>query len=1070
MRTKHLFYTLALSAAFAACSQEEIVSQQEVASADLSNRPVAGKVVLDFGLESRGTIAEDGEYNSIEFVKGEDGFGARIIDTYAPDANYATYGDRPYRNYQPTTYASSNYKYVNNGGNAWETDALMVEGSYLFYYPYNQANLARTANTVYLPMKQTVSAELPNQPIKDLYEGENPAIVGYAFLKAEGQETTVRPTLNHIFSYPQFTFVNEFTERERVNGRYQNVAKEVTITKVLVNYDGGFAKKGIINHENFINSLRDFELAQVKKTNGAEVYAKVEKGNWAKGKSSVLKSAATDNFVDWTTSGTNAKGAIEVEFDGGLTLQPEEAFSFNLVMPAGVYDDTKLTFTVYLDNDKMFTTDFKVDENNYETLKFAPGYRYPAEEYNKLNTNPVVKPSAGTLGTITLTGDLKDAVAPAAIIDNAEEFEAFLNSVADNSAWVREVASLEAVEDVENGWAFVLADTDEDGVADMQITAEVMELVKTYLSKGGVIFSSTMEVAEAAETRAADAIALDQMIFDQVEILSGNVTVADVNAEKVIVHDGTLTIPSDFSNNLGEIEVKGGELIVKKDGFINKDNAHIVTITNTIVNGVEVAAGKLTIDAEVKDNNFNGLTMNAGEVVIAEDAVVNIGQSANENITAGKITVDGTLEVWSAYVVAEDVEIELNGKVDLTKHTGAQIINEGYILNNISLTATNRFGGVIEMGNIAAYLNASGIEGVVNNTVLAEVDVTGSQTVYAEMDSYEDTKVSNFDTSSSINKVVVTGLWNVDDKASAGLMAVNTIEFNGGGLYVNAGITFDISNANIVIASNTVWGGRSTATIKINEPTGMFTYKTLADGNKATLKVNTVQLETQVTINATTIDGLTVNLSDQALSSLVSKNEGGKEVVKSMSIYSAQDMMSMLALIKAGKIKASEGNGATIKLEANIDMAGKEWTPLSLMHSTFDGKNHVISNLTIVGDRQAGLFSYAGNTHIKNLTIRNANVTAAQAGVFAGNADGATLTNCKLEGTVVVSWKKSNVETYNGVGALIGVVSGGTCNADVDVDAKISINRTGITYENGKADETTTEYVGVVYGGTYNLI
>ena len=51
----------------------------------------------------------------------------------------------------------------------------------------------------------------------------------------------------------------------------QLVGKEVTITKVIVNYNNnGFAKKGTINHANFIESLRNFELSQVKKANGTD--------------------------------------------------------------------------------------------------------------------------------------------------------------------------------------------------------------------------------------------------------------------------------------------------------------------------------------------------------------------------------------------------------------------------------------------------------------------------------------------------------------------------------------------------------------------------------------------------------------------------------------------------------------------------------------------------------------------------------------------------------------------------------------------------------------------------------
>ncbi|MDO4757266.1 MAG: hypothetical protein Q4A54_13030, partial [Parabacteroides sp.] len=244
MKTKHLLTGLVLPALFAACTAEDVVSQQEVVKNDLNSRPVVGKVTLNLGeTESRGTIA-DRAFNAIDFVKGEDGFGARIIDAYKLDDNYATYGDHPYRNYNPTTYASSNYKYVNDGGTKWVTDALMVEGNYMFYYPYNEANLARTPNTVSLPMLQTVSEEIPNQPIKDLYEGENPALVGYAFLKAEGQEAVVSPEINHIFAYPQFTLVNEFAVVEKAGE--DPVPTEVTVTKIIVKYRDGFYKKGTI--------------------------------------------------------------------------------------------------------------------------------------------------------------------------------------------------------------------------------------------------------------------------------------------------------------------------------------------------------------------------------------------------------------------------------------------------------------------------------------------------------------------------------------------------------------------------------------------------------------------------------------------------------------------------------------------------------------------------------------------------------------------------------------------------------------------------------------------------------
>lgn len=1078
MKTKHLLAGLVMPALFAACTAEEIVSQQDVVKVDLGDRPVVGNVELDFGgMESRGTIG-DRAFNDIAFVKGEDGFGARIIDAYAPVAGYATYGDHPYRNYQVTdAYASSNYKYVNNGGSAWVTDALMVEGNYLFYYPYNEANLARTPNVVKLPVKQTVSKNIPNQPIKDLYEGENPAIVGYAFLKAEGQEATVAPELNHIFAYPQFTLVNNYTVAGE-DGKA--VPQELTITKIQVSYASEnvnanikkFYKDGKINHTGFVNAFRNFSLDEVK-DGSTKIYDKVDKGTWAAGKSSLLKNAKTADIVEWNEASSNIAEYIEVTFDGGLTLKPGDDFAFNLVLPAATYAWEDLKFTVYLANDKMLTWVETVDQNIYKVLTYAPSLRFPNEEYNNLDSdNASTKPSAGTLGTITIENNedfenkIIDAVEPASIIDNATEFEAFLNTLADNSATVVEV---EKITDVKKAHQFALS-RDANGVANMKIDANIVALIKKYLSKGGVEFNhSIMEIVGGE-----DAVVLNQIEFNDVCIKSGNVTIQNLKANDAeVCGDAVVTIPANATVDMNTLTVKAGEVIVEKEElFIDRATGLSVVVTNTKNNsGQEIAAGKLTIKAD--GNNFKGLTMNAGKVIVAEDVTAHVGQSANDYVTTGTIVVDGELEVWSGYKVAEDVEVELNGTVDLNSHTGAKIINEGLIKNNSSLVAENQFGGKIEMGDVTSYLKVSGNEGIVDNTKLAEVDVEGGavQTVYAEMANYAAAQNSNFEESSSINKVIITGLWTVDGSYLAtGWSKVETVEFNGGGLYVNAGQTFDLGSRNIIIAADTEWRGRSTGTIKSDEAKEFYTYKYLASKNRnAKLTISTVAFKQNVTTATTTVDGLSVTLSTAAISSLTKQTIGGKEVVKTMEIHTAQDMMSFLDLYKEGKVKAAEGKEATISLAANIDMSGKAWEPLNLMHTTFEGNDKVISNLKVEG-KWAGFFGYSGASKIQNLTIRNVQVTGAQAGAFTARAEGTTISNCKLEGTVIVNWKKYDAESYNGVGAAAGVISGGSCNIGVDAsNAKITINKEGITYPAGKSGETTTNLVGVVYDGSYSF-
>ena len=150
---KYLLPGMMAALAFAACTNEEIVSQQtsEAPKADLSNRPVVGMVDLNFGPQTRATMGDN--FNDIEWTPGEDQIGARIIDnltgnkTCHPEHNYTI----------DSKYAWSNYRYDFGSGSTWTSDALMVEGNYMFYAPYDEEALYREALKMKFPIKQKVS-------------------------------------------------------------------------------------------------------------------------------------------------------------------------------------------------------------------------------------------------------------------------------------------------------------------------------------------------------------------------------------------------------------------------------------------------------------------------------------------------------------------------------------------------------------------------------------------------------------------------------------------------------------------------------------------------------------------------------------------------------------------------------------------------------------------------------------------------------------------------------------------------------------------------------------------------
>jgi hypothetical protein len=103
-------------------------------------------------------------------------------------------------------------------------------------------------------------------------------------------------------------------------------------------------------------------------------------------------------------------------------------------------------------------------------------------------------------------------------------------------------------------------------------------------------------------------------------------------------------------------------------------------------------------------------------------------------------------------------------------------------------------------------------------------------------------------------------------------------------------------------------------------------------------------------------------------------------------------------------------------LTANIDAAGKTWTPKTFS-GTFDGGNKTISNLTING---GSFFSSLTNATIKNVKFVNLRLTGALTSGIGGLATAATNTtieNCAVEATINVS--------AGSVGGLLGTMTGG---------------------------------------------
>ena len=129
-------------------------------------------------------------------------------------------------------------------------------------------------------------------------------------------------------------------------------------------------------------------------------------------------------------------------------------------------------------------------------------------------------------------------------------------------------------------------------------------------------------------------------------------------------------------------------------------------------------------------------------------------------------------------------------------------------------------------------------------------------------------------------------------------------------------------------------------------------------------------------------------------------------------------------------------SGKTVKLGADIDFAGRNWTPIGkngygtyYFEGTFDGQGHTISNMTVNATASnAGLFGYVIGATIKNITLDSSCSvisTDNYVGGIVGHMNG-TITDVSNAGTVSGSFYVGGIAGDMGGGTITDVSNAGT--------------------------------------------
>ena len=158
----------------------------------------------------------------------------------------------------------------------------------------------------------------------------------------------------------------------------------------------------------------------------------------------------------------------------------------------------------------------------------------------------------------------------------------------------------------------------------------------------------------------------------------------------------------------------------------------------------------------------------------------------------------------------------------------------------------------------------------------------------------------------------------------------------------------------------------------------------------------------------------------------------------SYTVYNADGLLNVAELVNGGKTDIN------ITLDKNIDLTGKDWTPIGTDYDnsykgTFDGGGHTITGLTFTtNDEYAGLFGCLNRAGtVKNVVMEGVQITSNQ--IYGGSIGGVvgsswgTIENCSVSGSV-------SGTVY--VGGVVGVQIGGSitgCSSSATVKGMVDV-------------------------------
>lgn len=809
MRTKHLLIALALPLGFAACSQEEIVSNENLNNT--ANRKTVENVTLNFESEAASRMIY--QYPNYVWEAG-DQYGACLMDIIPDMTNYLNSSLSWYSKFEIVDYIHTNYPFTKQVSGGWTSEAVMSEGNYFFYFPYN-SNMGGKRSPIKLQMPTAVL----ERGDKAMSVFNDQLFVGYSKIVAdpEKEHDVVNVTMEPVLAAAGFHMKNTGTT-------------PVTVRKVAFVKDGGFPTYFEVKPAGFDNAW--FYHAD----------------NTADGRRAQVQAVVKD--------GETKMDKVAVVYDGGRALGSQGELTTYIMMPEDL-DMDKTALHIYTNLGVGIIDLTKTTEgttSNYENDITLTSVKYGDVKTVNIEFDNATLTKLKTLA-ISTTDELEDLVAWNKDITDNTALEAELLPNA-NVTLTKKVVDM-----LNNNKKLTLYINSADAaVVTIPSNAPANAYDKVVWNKNVRILNNgqTSDFEEDGTTPIAQNTNVT-VRNEATQTIESAKLLASINNYGAITfqayNDKTLDINNMNITNRGTIN------------FANTKADKTITLSNMLSRAI-VNKGTINVNARLVanrtiDNEYGIMNINAYlNAPVENDAK----ESKYTSLVQGVINVNAT---WEAGYANNDgtINVNENGKLTTGVATNAAINSDNTVLYgpwpftthystvNVKgiVEGIENDGYVIIKNTTATYTpDTDDSEGYVNNNILNRYVVdSGDETIYITLE--------GDNTTSALKEAVETS--NAEEVRIKGNLTINATKDD-----IHTGIAYyhyikgNCADLNVVTTGNlNILGkghvafdgktGNTTFTVSENTVTDIHSYANLSVFNDGTIDVKgTIKVQASASV------------------------------------------------------------------------------------------------------------------------------------------------------------------------------------------------------------------------------